>query len=354
MTADFAAALQARGAVMGDVHGMTLPLHFGDPGREWRAAREGSAVFAATYRALVQASGEDRITFLQGMLTNDVKALELGMGLYAALLTQQGRVVSDMRVFAENDRTLLDVLAWRRDAVRAALEQFIVADDVELEAAAEAPAIGIVGPFAAALAGEMLGAEVKQGAAHTLARTTFESTPVLVMAVSEAGVDALLFGAMPDTAPSLFAAAVEAGAQPMGMTALDVVRVERGVPWAGVDMDESTLLMETGCDAAISFTKGCYLGQEVVERVAARGHVNRHLTGLLLDGPRLPAAGAPLLAEGREVGYVTSAVHSQALDRPIALAMVQRKHAAPGERMEIQSGGSGIVAALPFVPGNTD
>src|SRR6185369_12488833 len=118
------------------------------PGREWRAAREGSAVFAASYRALLQATGDDRITFLQGMLTNDVKALEPGMGMYAALLTQQGRVVSDLRVFAEADRVLLDLVAWRRDAVREALQQFIVADDVELDAPAEIPLIGIVGPFA--------------------------------------------------------------------------------------------------------------------------------------------------------------------------------------------------------------
>ncbi len=354
MSADFDAALRARGAVLGDAHGVTLPLHFGDPGREWRAAREGSAVFVATYRRLLQATGDDRITFLQGMLTNDVKALEPGMGLYAALLTQQGRVVSDLRVFVDGDRVLLDVLAWRSDAVRQALEQFIVADDVELVAAAEIPVIGIVGPFAAAVAGEMLGAPVNQGAAHTVSRSTFEGATVLVTAVREVGVDALLFNCPADTAPPLFAAAVEAGAQPMGMTALDVIRVERGVPWAGVDMDESTLLMETGCDTAISFTKGCYLGQEVVERVAARGHVNRHLTGLIIDGAELPAGGARLLAQGREVGYVTSAVHSQALDRPIALAMVQRKHAAPGERVEIQTNGSGTVATLPFVPGTTD
>src|SRR6185369_1561808 len=110
MSDDFAAALRARGAVMGEAQGVTLPRHFGDPGREWRAAREGSAVFAASYRALLQATGDDRITFLQGMLTNDVKALEPGMGMYAALLTQQGRVVSDLRVFAEADRVLLDLV----------------------------------------------------------------------------------------------------------------------------------------------------------------------------------------------------------------------------------------------------
>ena len=185
-------------------------------------------------------------------------------------------------------------------------------------------------------------------------RVALQGAPLLVVAVPEVGVEALLFCGAPESAAPLFDACVEAGARPLGMAALDVIRVERGVPWAGIDMDDSTLLMETGCDAAISYTKGCYLGQEVVERVAARGHVKRHVTGVLLDVAEPPASGVRLLAEGHEVGYVTSAVRSPALDRVIALAMVQRKHAAVGGRLEIETGGSGTVSALPFVPGPTD
>lgn len=354
MTNDFERALRARGAVLEAFHGVTLPAQFGDGGREWRAAREGAAAFAAGHRALIAATGEDRVAFLQGMLTNDVKALASGQGLYAAFLTQQGKVVSDVRVYAQADRLLLDVLAWRRASLQEALERFIVADDVELAAAEEEPLVGLEGPLARAVAGEALGGPDLPPALYGHARAAFQGVPVLVIAASEVDRDGILLCGPTHCAAALFDACVEAGARPLGMQVLNVLRVEAGVPWAGVDMDDTTLIMETGRTAALSFTKGCYLGQEVVERIAARGHVNRQLAGVVLDGTALPSAGAALLAAGHEVGYVTSAVRSEALGRPIALAMIQRKYSAPGERVVIDTGGAVLaasVSALPFPAG---
>lgn len=350
MHPDLALTLARHGAVLDERQGVTVALHFGDAGREWRAAREGAAVFAATHHALLAAIGDDRVSFLQGMLTNDVRALVPGTGHYAALLTQQGRVVTDLRVFAQPERVLLDVVTWRRAALHDALERFIVADDVELVVPDERPLIGMIGPLARAVAAEALGSADAIAALDHLRQTAFEGTRLLVTGVLEGGVEAVLCCGSEVVAPPLFESCVEAGARPLGLEALDVIRVERGVPWAGIDMDESTLLMETGCEGAISFTKGCYLGQEVVERVTARGHVNRHLTGLLVDAADRPLRGSRVVAAGAEVGYVTSAVHSHALDRVIALAMLQRKHAAPGERVVVADGVGATVTALPFVP----
>jgi folate-binding protein YgfZ len=357
MTSDFERALRARGAVLDDVHGLKLPVHFGDPGREWRAAREGGAVYAAGFRALITASGDDRVTFLQGMLSNDVKRLTTGQGVYAAFLTQQGRLVSDMRVYAEADRLLLDVPAWRRALFEDAISRFIVADDVELTTADEQPLVGLEGPLARAMVGETLGTTDLPQTPYSHQRLVFEGAPLLVISVSEVEGSGLLLCGATETAPALFDACVEAGAQPLGMRALDVLRVEAGVAWPGVDTDDSTLIMETGRQAAISFTKGCYLGQEVVERVSARGHVNRHVTGLIFDGDVLPASGALVLADGQEVGYVTSAVRSEARRQTIALAMIQQKHATPGERVAVDTGGASTpatVSGLPFAPGNGD
>ncbi len=354
MTTDLERALRARGAVLEAFHGVTLPAQFGDIRREWRAAREGGVVFAAGLRALVAATGEDRAGFLQGMLSNDVKALAPGQGLYAAFLTQQGKVVSDLRVYAQADRLLLDVVAWRRAALQEALERFIVADDVELTAAEEEPLLGLEGPLARAIAGEALGVPDLPGRPYGHARAAFQGVPVLVIAASEVERDGILLCGPPHCAAALFDACVEAGAQPLGMQALNVLRVEAGVPWAGVDMDETALIVETGRMAAISFTKGCYLGQEVVERIAARGHVNRQLAGVVLDDAALPTPGARVLVAGQEVGYVTSAVRSEALGRPIALAMIQRRHSAPGERVVVDTGGAAMaasVSALPFAAG---
>jgi folate-binding protein YgfZ len=354
MTDDLERALRARGAVLEPFRGVTLPAHFGDVGREWRAASGGAGVFAAGFRSLLSATGEDRVSFFQGMLSNDVKALQTGQGVYAAFLTQQGKVVSDLRVYAESDRFLLDVVAWRREVLREALERFIVADDVELAEADDQPLLGVEGPLAAAVVGEALGTPELPRARLAHVRAVFEGAPLLVVSVSELDRTGLLLCGPPHSAAPLLDALVEAGALPIGMQALDVLRVESGIPWAGVDMDDSTLIMETGREAAISFTKGCYLGQEVVERIAARGHVNRKLVGVSFEAAAAPQAGARLLADGKEVGYVTSPARSQALERPIALAMLHRSHAAPGAQIELEGGGGGTVAALPFQSETTE
>ena len=348
MTGDLERVLRARGAVLEPFHGVTLPVHFGDVGREWRAASGGAGAFVADFRSIVAAIGEDRVAFLQGMLSNDVKALAAGQGVYAAFLTQQGKVVADLRVYALADRLLLDVVAWRRAALQEALERYIVADDVELVPSQHEALLGLEGPLASAVAGEALGLSELPQVRYGHVRAVFEGAEVLVINTSELDRAGILVCGPPAAAAPLFDALVEAGAQPMGMLALDVLRVESGVPWAGVDMDDSTLIMETGRAAAISFTKGCYLGQEVVERIAARGHVNRQLVGVAFDGATPPARTERLFVDGGEVGQVTSAVRSQALGRPIGLAMMNRKHAAPGGRVALDTGVGGTVSALPF------
>jgi folate-binding protein YgfZ len=357
MANDLEEALRARGAVFDVFHGVNVARHFGDVGREWRAAREGAGVFAAGFRSLIGATGEDRVSFLQGMLSNDVKALAPGQGTYAAMLTQQGRVVADLRVYAQPERLLLDVVAWRRAALQEALERYLVADDVELAAPEEELVVGVEGPLARAVVGEALGGVEPPRIPYAHVAAEFQGARVLLITASEVDGEGVLLAATARSAAALFDACVEAGARPLGMQALDILRVEAGVPWAGIDIDEDTLIMETGRAAAISFSKGCYLGQEVVERIAARGHVNRGLAGILCTGDGLPAPGARLLADGHEVGYVTSAVRSEALSRGIGLAMIQRKHSTAGEQLTVDTGAAPMavtVAPLPFPADTSD
>jgi folate-binding protein YgfZ len=351
VTTEPAAALAARGAVMAPFAGVEVVLHFGDAEREWRAAREGAALIPAGYRRVIAASGGDRVDFLQGMLTNDVKALAPGGGCYAALLNQTGKVVSDLRVYADADRLLLDVVAWRAGALGEALERFLIADDVELAAAPEQPLLQFEGPLARAVAGEALGVTALPEAPYAHAALTLEGQPIRAVSASDGGGQGILVLGPAALLPRLLHVGVEAGGIPAGMAALDRLRIEAGIAWPGIDMDEATLIMETGRDAAISFSKGCYLGQEVVERIAARGHVNRRLSGVVLDAEPLPAPGTALLAAGRPVGYVTSATRSPLFAGPIALAMLQLKHAAVGARLQRADGaGEATVAALPFEP----
>jgi folate-binding protein YgfZ len=153
------------------------------------------------------------------------------------------------------------------------------------------------------------------------------------------------------------AAGTPAGLEAVGWQALNVLRVEAGIPWYGIDMDPSRIVLEVGLDDAISTTKGCYLGQEVVERASARGHVNRRLTGLRMDTAVVPPPGATVRSDGRDVGVVTSAVDSPALGRPVALAYIRRELLSPGTRVEVGDPGSAgpvltaEVTSLPFYGG---
>jgi len=348
MIADAELELVGRGAVLAPFEGVLLPADFGDADREWRAAREGAAMFVAAHRQLIAATGDDRVPFLQGMLSNDVRPLVPGHGLYAAQLDQTGKVITDLRVYAEADRLLLDVVAWRAAAMRERLEKFLVADDVELTPLEDdVPLLQLEGPLATAVAREALGLDVLPGEVLAHARVAFKGAPLRVVVVSEVERSGVLVCGAPASLAPLLDACREAGAVLAGMRALDTFRIEAGIAWPGLDMDETTLIMETGRDAAVSSHKGCYLGQEVVERIAARGHVNRRLSGLLLEGETLPARRTPVLAEGREVGYVTSAARSPLLGRVIALGIIHRKHWDPGERVRVGDVAASV-AALPF------
>lgn len=351
MRASLQRILEDEGAQLATVLGTVLPGRFAAADREYGAARDGCAMWIAGFRRMLAAVGEDRVTFLHGMLSNDVKALSTGEGTDAALLTQQGKIVSDLRVYAERDRILLDVFAERADVVTAALEKFIVADDVELSVPDDAqPLIGITGPGAGAVLEAVLGGALPARRAVAHETRTVAGATLRVMAVDESnGAGYMLCGA-PSRVTELWQALRAAGAQPIGMEALNVLRVEAGIPWYGIDMDEDVLLMETNLDRAVSFSKGCYLGQEVVERVAARGKVNKKLTGLTVDGDTVPLHDATLAADGRDIGRITSAVRSPALQRVIALGYVHRDYLDPGTIVSVVAPSAELKARVTTLP----
>lgn len=346
-------ALVRRGATLVPFHGEPLPAHFGDPKNEWRAARESCAVFDAAFRRFLLATGTDRVSFLQGMLSNDVKNLAAGDGLHAAFLTQQAKLVSDLRVYADTECLILDSMAWSADPLADGLERYLIADDVELiRSPEEVPLVGLEGPSAAAILRGLLGDDAVGGQSYGHRRIARDGTDLRIVKVSEVGGEGFLLSGSWKSAAPLFDALCNAGATPIGMEALNVLRVERGVPWSGIDMDENVLLMEVGLDDAVSFKKGCYLGQEVVERVTARGHVNRRLAGLVIDGADVPPAGSKVLSGGVEVGWTVSSVASYALQRPIALAYLRREVLEPGTRVQVSGTGRAFseatVQGLPF------
>lgn len=314
----------AAGAQCAEFAGARLPRVFSSVETECRAVRDSAGLLDARNRSVLSLVGNDRVSFLQGMATNNVAALAVGDGCYAALLTIQGRIVSDLYVLALDNRLLLDVPASRADAVRVALDRLIIADDVEFEADAIQPLVSIEGPRAPALLSVVAGAPVDELQAFQHREITVDGIALRCVAISQTGELGFRLLGESQHAATLWERVRHAGAAPVGLDALNVLRLEAGIAWHGVDMDEDTLVMEVGLDDAISFNKGCYLGQEVVERVAARGHVNRKLCGLLVTGSVVPPAQTALTHDNTDVGHITSAAYSPTLGKIIGLGYVHR------------------------------
>jgi len=332
--------------------GQALPARFTTVADEWAAVRQRSGLLDAGFRGLLRLTGTDRVSFLQGMLSNDVARLHPGQGAYAALLTQQGKIVSDMRVYVLSGEMWLDVPATRVAAVRESLERYIIADDVEfVDAPSWQPLVAVEGPQAGRVILAVTGAAADDLVPFAHRECTFDGARVHLAAVSHSGERGSLIFGDAAAAARLWEQCHAAGAEPVGMETLDVLRIEAGIPWHGRDMDDSTLIAEAGLDAAISYKKGCYLGQEVVERVAARGQVHRKLVGLVCEGRRVPSANAKLVHEGKEVGWITSATWSIARSAVIALGYVRREHWEPGSEVRVVlAEGTAVarVSGLPF------
>lgn len=346
----------ARGAEFIEESGWLLPAHFGDPAREYQAVRSQVGLIDLCHRSLIRFQGPDRVSFLQGMVSNDVKLLAAGEGLYAAVLDVSGKVLADVRIFCAEDSFLVDLWEPLKEKILDHLNRYLVADEVEIvDLSRERGMLSLQGPKSRALLERLLGTREILSApyGHRIAKIdTTEVGVVHATHTGEEGFDIMIAAdCLPDVASRLEEAGRSFSLRWVGRRALEVLRVEAGIPLYGADMDEENLLLETGLDHAVSFHKGCYLGQEVVERIRSRGHVNRKLLGLMLDGKDPAERGAKICCGEKEVGRVTSAVYSPALKRPIALGYVARDSWESGTRLTVHSGSAtlpAVVSTLPF------
>ncbi len=349
--AELRAALRSRGAVDVALDGVSAPARFGDPAREYEAIADAAGIVFQPWVERLLVTGSDRVAFLQGMLSNDVAGLAPGSGCPALLLSEQGRTVAEMVVLAGSAESIaLDGVASSLAAARTSLERFIIADDVEIAPPARPGAtFALLGPEAGTVLAR-LGA-TPPVAAYAHAPSDIPDDAVHVVRVPSPGVGGFVCRVPASEAAAWWSACIDrGGAVPVGVEAFDVLRVESGVAWHGRDVGADTLALEAPYEAAISFRKGCYLGQEVMERVTARGHVNRKLVGVELAGDDAPPPQTRLYASDRDVGWITSAVRSWRLKRVVALAYVRREHLAPGSELAAGSanGPPAIVRALPF------
>jgi folate-binding protein YgfZ len=332
---------------------------------EYRALHEGAALLDRTAeRGRLELRGADRLAYLHGLLTNDIATLSAGAGCYAALLTPQGRMISDMRVSSLRERVIIDLPAATSEGVRQRLSDFIFSEDVEVQDIGAAVAQwGLYGPAAAEMAASVFdsGAEDPGGLSSAPlngnVERTFLDRPAILIRSDDFGVGGFEILIDASQSDSLQQALLDAGARRIDAATADVARVEAGRPVFGRDMDATTIPLEAGIeDRAISLTKGCYVGQEIIIRVLHRGQgrVAKRLVGMVGaagDGPLLP--GMRLESGGREVGALTSAVDSPRLKRPIALGYVHRDFSEPGHVLEVRHGNdparSVTVVTMPFI-----
>lgn len=334
-----------------------------DDSTAYEAARTAAAVLDRAGRGKVVVAGSERRSYLHAMLTCDVAALQAGTGCSGAYLNPQGRMIADLRLLELGDVLLVDLDRGRVAEVLQKLDQFVFSEDVQFGDVSETFGLAsVVGPSSAAVVSRVLNAGL--GPEARLDPTDLASWPeyrnrrvgpVIVAASTELGARGFDLFAPADSAGALVEALLREGAARLDAATAEVLRVEAGRPAFGMDMDTETIPLEAGIEGrAISFTKGCYPGQEVVVRILHRGHgrVARKLAGLLIDGDEVPARGDLLRAGDREAGRVTSAVRSPALGRPIAIAMVHRDFLEAGTRLEVLHGEARLTATtapLPFV-----
>jgi folate-binding protein YgfZ len=319
------AFLQSEAARLEDYGGAATARDYGDVRAEWEALDVGAALMDTSYRRSIVATGSERSDFLHGQLSADVRGITPGGGAGALLLTAQGRVVS--------------LLALYDDRAGERIEQFLVADDVEFEAAEPRDRITVAGPKAPALLAEVGIDGIPVTSAWLVAGGEIAGARVTVLGRGDLRVPAVELVVDGD-ASAVWTALERHGARAAGTAAYEIVRVESGTARYGVDVDEDRIATEARLEWCIHFAKGCYVGQEIVERSVSRGKLNRELSLLALEGT---VASGDRVAGGNERDVVTSVVESPRLGA-LALAYVDKQASAAGTALTIDTA-TGPVAA---------
>jgi folate-binding protein YgfZ len=333
--------------------GTELPHRFVGFDREYEWATQAVALLDTNFHAYAWLDGPDRVRYLNAVTTNNIKDLSPGHGNIGLLLNAQGHILAELRTYALADRLLVvsHGAVWQNTLET--LDKFIIMDDVTLDdASARFGSLAVEGPHAPALLHEMCGLKLDVMAMHSHREVQVGSVSARVVRVTHFGRPGVEFIAAREHLPALWqmlAAAVhKSSGGPVGFDALNSLRLEGGIAWFGYDFDDKVIPHEAGLELShINYSKGCYTGQEIVERVRSRGHVNRRRTALRFSATTAPPAGTPLLAEGKEVGSVSSAALSPLLGCPIGFAYIRREHQAPGTSLLIE-GGTSEVIALPL------
>jgi folate-binding protein YgfZ len=343
---------KSAGAAMGTWFGCVLPDHWTDPRAEQEFARQSVALVDKNCRAYLSFAGPDRVRYLNAILTNNIKDLATGQGNVSLLLNPQGHILAEIETQALADSLLCVSYAMIRERLIESLDKYIIMDDVTLtDETQRYGTLAVEGPKAAAVAQELAGIDLRALPELGRGGTAVASIPCCITKRSPGGIAGAEFLAERETLAKLWQILSETvrkhGGGPMGYAALSAQRLAQGAAWFGYDFGEKQIPHEAGLeDSHISYTKGCYTGQEIVERVRSRGQVNRRRVDLIFDGASAPDAGETLTVDGKEVGSVTRAAVPSFLAQAIGMAYVRKDHNARGSQLK-WSGGAAVVSKFP-------
>jgi len=345
-------ALQENGAGLGaaatsDYRGSTSAQHFGDPQAEGESLRSGCGVYDLGFRAKISLTGPDRVRWLNGMVTNNVRDLAAGRGVYAFLLNPQGHILGDMFTYNRGESITVDTDINQAEKILSTFDHYIIMDDVEVKNLSDdLTALGVAGPQAVkVLAGA--GLAVSELQPLQLQNVTWDGVESTIIRGEDDPNASYEIWLPPSAVRRSWDALVAAGATRVGSDAIELHRIMSGIPRYGVDIRERDLPQETEQARALNFNKGCYVGQEIVERIRSRGMVHRKFSGFVADAAVVP--GTKILAGEKEVGEVTSAASATISDREIhvALGYIRREVGTPGRDVMIGPTRA-RVASLPF------
>ena len=342
---------RAAGAHVAEYDGCALPASFATLEREYAAGKQTVALFDTSWHATLKLAGRDRVKYLHAITSNNIEALGTGAGAFALLLNPQGHILSELEIYLLAESVLVRTHASARERTVATLKKFVIASDVKIEDTTDRTgSIAIEGPRAASVVERACGARLEELAAMAIRDVAVEGIACQMVRRSYFGrPGAEIIAARECIAPlwQLLLAAVRAlGGEPIGTAALNALRLEASVPWYPADFSEAMIPHEAAVETThISFNKGCYTGQEIVERVRSRGHVNRKRVSLKFSTAAPPAIGTKLRENGTgaEVGFVSSAAASPNLQPAIGMGYVRREQFAPGSVVEFDGGTATVI-----------
>lgn len=345
------------GASFTETGGWSIAGHYGDPREEHLAVRKNAGLIDLSHRGKIRVTGKDSAAFLHGMLTQDVKRLKENTGAYACLLNAQGRVLADLYLYALNDGFLIDCASGLTGKIMGTLGKYIIMEDVILKnVTGEYAFLAVEGPRGRSLTEKLIAVSCPSKELNSHWEAEINGTPVRIFNSSLSGETGFAFLIPITDAEKIWKWILSGEERPalFGRTAADTLRIEAGIPWYGADMDEKNLFPETDLPHALSESKGCYIGQEVVARLMSYAQVNKKRMGLEISRGETPAPGSLLFQDDREAGYLTSACRSPSLDKIIGMGYLHRAFAEAGRRFEIRtgpgiSGCQAVSATLPFI-----